>query len=139
MQIHICVKQLGKKKKIIDHVPFTLDILPTTAKELITAIVKRNVAEYNEKKVEQPLFVHLTDEQISNQLSIGKVSFGATYNENKQDVQKAIDNALICFEDGIYKLFINETEIDSLEHELSINENDSVMFIKLTMLAGRLW
>ena len=86
------------------------------------------------------IFGFLTQEDIDNNAAqTGKVGFGQLYSDQKADVNKAIDNAIICFTDGIYKVFIDEQEIEDLDAIININTESSVIFIKLTMLAGRMW
>ena len=52
---------------------------------------------------------------------------------------KAKENALQSFEDGLYRIFIGDNEIEGLNTAITLNEGDTLTFIKLTMLAGRMW
>ena len=61
------------------------------------------------------------------------------YNEQKQDLEKAIENALQSYEDGIYRVFVNDEEMGEIESEIELKEKDELTFVRLTMLAGRMW
>ena len=70
---------------------------------------------------------------------VGKIAFGISYGDREQDPESAKVNAINAFEDGTYRVFLNDTELTELDKELEISENDSLTFIRLTMLAGRMW
>jgi hypothetical protein len=72
---------------------------------------------------------------------IGKIAFGYIYNDKEPDTEKAIDTALLAYEDGIVRLFINGVEAEYKEEgtPISLSEGDEVTFVRLAMLAGRMW
>lgn len=140
MKFYITAKQVGKKKDVIAKKEFLIDENPTTLRDFISAIVRKNVKEYNEKAGKENILGFLTQEDIENNAGqTGKVGFGQLYSDKKANVEKSIENAILCFTDGIYKVFINEQEIEDLNSNINITPETSVIFIKLTMLAGRMW
>ena len=138
MTIYLKVKALSKRKPIIDRVSFEITETITTAKALIEYIVRRNVQQYNNKPIDADILPYLTDDDMENGAQIGKIGFGDRKNENKQDADNAVKNALTCFEDGIFRLFIGDEEY-GINDKISIKNGDEVTFIRLTMLAGRKW
>ena len=138
MNVFMKIKALSKRKPLIDRVAFEIDKPVATAKELVEYIVRRNVDEYNRKDIDAPLFQYLTSDELEDKAQTGKVGFGDRKSENTQDADKAVENALTCFDDGIFKLFINDDEVD-FGDEIALKEGDEITFIRLTMLAGRLW
>ena len=70
---------------------------------------------------------------------VGKIAFGIIYGEKNPNIQEAIDVAITAFQDGLFRVFINEEEICELDEAINISEEDTVTFIRLTMLAGRMW
>ena len=54
-------------------------------------------------------------------------------------MEKAIENALQIYEDGIYWVFVNGEELGKINDKLDLQENDELTFVRLTMLAGRMW
>jgi len=138
VKIYINVKALAKRRPIIEKHP--LEILGDikTTNDLIKYMVRENVKEYNEKPVATPILAYLTKEDMADGASLGKIGFNTRQNKNIQNEDAAVENALLSFEDGIFKLFINESEF-GFEEEISLKEDDQVTFIRLVMLTGRLW
>ena len=81
----------------------------------------------------------LTDEQIDDMGRIGKIAFGIVYGEKKPDVDEAAKTAIQGFEDGLFRVFRGMDELTELDREEKFNEGDEITFIRLTMLAGRMW
>lgn len=107
-----------------------------SVEKLITCLVLENVREYNAKAVDALFFRYLTQPEYEDALHSGKVGFGDRKNEKQQNEQQAVDNAIQCFKDGLYRILINENEItENVPFELK--EGDILTFIRLTMLAGR--
>jgi hypothetical protein len=68
----------------------------------------------------------------------GRIAFGGRKNEKHQDEEEAVQNALQCFADGLYRVLVNEDEaLPGVP--LSLKDGDTVTFIRLVMLAGRRW
>lgn len=138
--IYARMKRAGKQRKE-DLVPvsFELGSKPDTVRELLTELVRLSVKQYNERKDEGQVLSYLTKEQISGQAAAGKVSFGLRGGSDA-DPEKAVENALQCFADGIYRVFAGEEELTSLEQTIpwgAGEEKEPVFtFIRLTMLSG---
>ena len=138
MNVYMKIKALSKRKPLIDRVAFEIGKPVATAKELVEYIVRHYVDEYNRKAIDAPLFQYLTTDELADKAQTGKVGFGDRKSENMQDAEKAVGNALTCFYDGIFKLFINDDEA-GFGDDIILKEGDEITFIRLTMLAGRLW
>jgi hypothetical protein len=138
MILYLKIKALSKRKPLVESVPFVIDEPVSTSNKLIEYIVRRNVDEYNKKAVDTPLFEYLSADELLDGAETGKIGFKDRKNEIFQDADKAVENALTSFNDGIFKLFINDTEI-GYDEPVQLKEGDEVTFIRLTMLAGRLW
>lgn len=139
MDIYVSVKSAGKRKAFLDKKPYTVSNDILTLKDLITDIVKIEVSSYNSKNQGESLVNFLTESEIAEQKTIGKVGFGRIYSDKKADEEEAIENALRCFEDGLFKAFKNDDELCSLDEEINLKENDVLTFIRLAFLAGSLW
>lgn len=139
MKLYVTVKSLGKRKNVLTKIEIELPIIPTTLKELITEVVIVNVQELKDKQQSTALIPFLTGTEIEERGESGKVGFGSVYNEQSPDVAKAVETALLAFEDGLYKVFICEEEHSHLESRLKVEEEDEIVFIRFTMLAGSLW
>ena len=139
MKVFVNVKQIGKRKNKIDRKEYEISGEIKTVKELLTEFVTINVKKFNEGLIKEDVVPYLTDEKISDLSDAGKISVGVDYNGKKQDLEKAIENALQSYEDGIYRVFVNDEEVGEIESEIELKEKDELTFVRLTMLAGRMW
>jgi len=139
VKLYVSIKQAGKRQAYITKKELLLNNVPSNLRELITEIVRINVTAYNNKTPEPLLIQYLAPGQIENQAQTGKVGFGQRRSDKQADVNQAIETAMLAFEDGIYRVFSGENEISSLNDPLALNEGDLLTFIRLTMLAGRMW
>jgi hypothetical protein len=101
--------------------------------------VTQQVQQYNDKMVETPLHLYLTDQQLEDAAQHGKVHFGEKKSDTLQSVDQAISTMLQAFHDEFFLVLHNEESLDSLTTPLTLQEDDVFTFIKLTMLAGRIW
>ena len=106
--------------------------------ELIAFLVRENVREYNSRTTDAAFFHYLSKQELDDGAYIGKIGFGGRNNENAQNEDEAVNNALQCFKDGIYRMVINENEMTP-DSPFTLKEGYVVTFIRLVMLAGRLW
>jgi hypothetical protein len=139
IKVYVSVKQAGKRKEYIKSKELILKSIPHSLRELITEVVHLNVAEYNNKAVDPLILHYLSPDVIDNQATTGKVGFGERRSHKQADVERAIETALLAFEDGIYRVFIGEDEVLSLNQPITLKEGALLTFIRLTMLAGRMW
>ncbi|RXZ79803.1 hypothetical protein EBB07_21460 [Paenibacillaceae bacterium] len=139
MIVYMTVKSAGKRTGYLRRMAWPLTSKPATLRDFIADVVQTSVRQFNNKELETPLVPYLTQTEISEQGEAGKVGFGTLYHEGKADARQAVETAITAFEDGLYKVFINETELTSLDEPLEIKDQDEVALIRFTMLAGRLW
>ena len=136
MTISVNVKQLGKKRNKISEMPFFLENKPHSLRELITESVRTCVIAYNGRLNAEATPLSLED--ITAMSELGKIAFGMSEGA-PADISKAVDDAILAFEDGLYRVFIGEDELTELDGSIELNEDSSVTFIRLVMLAGRMW
>ena len=137
MHLYINMKQLGKRKNTIDKVVFSYEKAPEDLRELIGETVKICVADYIDRMDKGEAV--LSEEQIEDMSQIGKIAFGIVYGGKKPDVQKAIETAVQGFEDGLFRVFLGDRELEKLDEKVEFAEGNEITFIRLTMLAGRMW
>jgi hypothetical protein len=114
-----------------------------TAENLIAHLVRENVRAYNERAVDGAFFRCLSQRELEDAVYTGKVGFGgrslqSSPNEKQADEEEAVKNALQCFEDGIFRIVLNDTELEG-KSVCALHEGDTLTFIRLVMLAGRLF
>ncbi len=138
-EIKINIKKVSGKKSKIAYRTMLIDENIKTVEELINSAVKICIDEYNQRRESSDFLEVLTPDVIEDKAKLGKVSFNVNYGEKSPELQTALNNAKEAFEDGIVVIFADEKKLESLDEAVDINDIDSLTFIKLTMLAGRIW
>ena len=137
MKIIINVKGLSRKKVIHqEEVELTNNI--STTKDLITELVKINVEKFNKKIDDKDILSIMINEHIAEAARSGKIG-DEVHGDKKANLEKALDTAYLAFEDGLYCIFINDEQSEKLDDSLNLKDGDILTFIRLTMLAGRMW
>lgn len=139
MKIYVKLKSIGKKRPILENTPMELPDGISTLREILTEVVHNEVQRYNRKETDVQLIPFLTAEEVEAQAETGKVGFGRIWSDKKADPEQAVENAVQCWKDGMVRVFCNETELESLDEPVTIQEGDCFTFIRLTFLAGRMW
>lgn len=137
MKIIINVKGLSRKKVIHQEEVELINKISTT-KDLITELVKINVEKFNKKIDDKDILSIMTNEYIAEAARGGKVG-DEVHRDKKANLKKALDTAYLSFEDGLYCIFINDEQSEKLDDSLNLKDGDVLTFIRLTMLAGRMW
>ncbi len=139
MEIYAQVKTLGKARNVLAPVAYAVPDTVASLRQLLTAVVESEVACYNAKGTGMQLIPLLSQQALENQARTGKVSFGRIWSDKKADPQKAVDNALQCFQDGLVRVFMGEQELAELDAPLVIAPGSVFTFIRLTLLVGSIW
>ena len=137
MKIIINVKGLSRKKVIHQEEVELINKVSTT-KDLITELVKINVEKFNKKIDDKDILSIMTNEYIAEAARSGKIG-DEVHGDKKANLEKALDTAYLAFEDALYCIFINDKQSEKLDDNLSLKDGDILTFIRLTMLAGRMW
>ena len=139
MQIYIQMKAAGKRRPVLNDVPYELPDEVKTLRDFLTALVELEVKRYEQKGTDVQVIPFLTKEDVEEQAAAGKVGVGRIYSEQKADPAKAVENALQCYEDGLVRVFRGDRELAGLDTPVCLEEGDRFTLIRLTFLAGRLW
>jgi len=139
MRIYCRVKAAGRRKPVLELVEASLSNQVSCLEDVIREIVTQQVRRYNERSVDQAIFPYLSHEQLEDQAQSGKVGFGAAYNDKKADEAKAIADALQAFDDGIYKVLVDDKVVEQLNEPLQLQEGTVFTFIRLTLLSGMMY
>lgn len=139
MEIMVCLKSVSRRKQSVQPVAYEIKGSPATVRELILAVTEAGVHTYNQKQESPELLPYLVREEIEAKAEAGKISFGAIYGEKQAELSEAQENAIQCFEDGIYRVFLDGKPLEMLDEEIHITKESVFTFVRLTMLAGRMW
>ena len=137
MKIHISAKQIKKRGNQVATCPYELLATPETLRQLITILVSDSVESYNRRLLAKEDTTILTKDDIDSMSQVGKIGFGFPFGSQQANLQDALVTAFQGFEDGLYRLFVGEQEIESLDAPLHLHEEDTITIIRLVMLTGR--
>lgn len=144
MEIKVTVKQLGRKHPVLSEQLLEIDYYDNSIslEQLLKLIVRQQVEAFNAKSFEKEDQDH-TQIPFENYLNMltdtGKVGFGSIYNEKRADLQKAQENAIQAFEDGMFAVFAGEIRLENLTQVIDLSPQPVFTFIRLTFLAGSYW
>jgi len=113
MILKVQIKQAGRKASAIETRTIEYKKAPGTVRQLVTMTVEANVKEFRRK------------EDLKGNKDV--------------DIFSAVDTALQAFEDGLVALFIDDKRFENLDEALNLTGSETLTFVKLTMLAGRMW
>ena len=136
MKLYINVKQIKKRGNRITACPYELPTPPETLRQLITMLVSDSVEGYRQRLLTKEDTMILTQEVMDDMSLVGKIGFGIPFGRQQADLGDALETAVQGFEDGLYRLFVGEQEIESLDAPLHLQEEDTVTIIRLVMLTG---
>jgi len=144
MEIKVTVKQLGKKHPILSEQKIDIEYQDTdiSVEKLLQLIVQQQVETFNAKsfELEEQDYAKIPMENYLNILTdTGKAGFGSIYNQKEADLQKAQENAVQAFEDGMFAVFYNDEQLESLTQIIDLSLQHTFVFIRLTFLAGSYW
>lgn len=139
MKITVNTKAVGKLRAGVEKTVLELDGAPKDTRSLITLTVGACAAAFSRRAQSGEVLRTLTDERLTAMADQGKISFGSVYGENAVDLEAALANALQCFEDGIYRIFVDGKQLERLDEAITLDESSELTFVRLTMLTGRLW
>ncbi len=139
MKVKLNVKGVSNRKNKILHLEYLYPDEEMTLRDFLTETVRITVRDYNMGKESDEVLKSLSEIEIADQATTGKVAFGLHYDKKKADEQEAIANALQCFQDGMIAVFVDQERCEALEQIVPVKENSEVTFVRLTFLAGRMW
>lgn len=148
MKISVNVKSLGARRASVNESEFELPCTPediSTVKVFLDLVTEVCVTQYKKRQSESEVLKVLSADQIDEKSLSGKISFGVNYGKKSPVLNTAQENTRQCYLDGLFALFIDGKEISGqdkslpLDTPIEIHEGSKVTFIRLTMLAGRMW
>lgn len=136
MRIQINAKQIHKKRQQVAAHLWDLPEEPADLQELIRMLVLSSVAEYNRRVSECQTPQPLSPSRMEDLGLVGKIGFGIPFDQREADPEDALETALQGFRDDLFRVFIGDREIESLEEPLDLREGDTLTIIRLVMLTG---
>lgn len=136
--INVSGKVFGKTKPLFSDwsIPLPENLNPITLRALLTQIVKAEVEAFCTRKEQRRLTRFLTPLEIELGKEKGKIEMGGIDISSPVDSQEAVDNALQGFLDGLYFVFIDEKQQESLDNAVFLQPDSQILFLRLTPLMG---
>lgn len=110
-----------------------------TLRDLISHVVRHEVAAYSERQEARRFVRALSAREIDAGHAAGKITAGAPDLQSDPaaaDPERAVAVALEAFEDGLYLVVLDGSERRSLDEVVRLGEESHVVFLRLTFLAG---
>ncbi len=107
-----------------------------TLRELLDAVVRAEVHAFAERKRQQRLDRVLTAAAVATSAERGKVDPASRDAGEPVDPSVAVDTALEAFDDGLFYVFVDGRQIDSLDATLRVVPTSTLLFVRLTPLVG---
>ena len=141
MDHHITVeaKTLGRRHALPDWIvplPPPRSGRPMCLRDLITTIVRTEVAQFQARQAERQLVRWLTASEIEAAAGRGKVDLGGRDDVQAVAPDEAVGAALLAFEDGLYLVFVDGAQQHDLDAEVFVRPDSRLTFVRLTLLAG---
>jgi hypothetical protein len=137
----VSAKVVGQKKPVFTgwSIPLPPDFDGSrnpTLRDLITLVVGKEVEAFKLRQEQRKLAQILTAEQIQQGAERGKIDLGGRDLQQEVDEQAAIATALQGFEDGLYYVFVDDAQQESLDETVFVGADSRLMFVRLVALAG---
>jgi hypothetical protein len=97
--------------------------------------VTAEVTAYELRADEAALVRVLTERSLSEDLARGTVRMGYVERVEHVDLAAAVATAQLAFDDGIFKVFVGDDELDGTT-TANLSDGADVLFLRLVPLAG---
>jgi hypothetical protein len=139
--IKVGAKVVGQKRTLFNDYPISLISSEDghsrmKLRELIAAVVTHEVQAFRERQEERKLALVLSPEQIEQGVVQGKIDLGERDLQQTVIASDAIKTALQAFEDGLYYVFLNDTQLEVLDEDVIVSHDNRMLFVRLVALAG---
>ncbi|HEX4750330.1 MAG TPA: hypothetical protein VH302_12370 [Bryobacteraceae bacterium] len=130
-------KVIGRRDPSFAHLELDPDEPLDSVRDLLAAVVRAELDNFKTRKENAQYLRLLTERDIENGYDLGKiVSGGQDADERAPSLEQAIDAVVTGFHDGLYYMFLNDSQVESLEQPVPAREVADVLFVRLTPLAG---
>lgn len=145
MPLTITGNAIGKRRPLFEDfsVPAPPDITNAdggpedlTLRDLITHIVRQQVADFRKRQEARKFLRVLSEREIEDAAARGKIESGGSDISQSVDEDQAVATAHQAFEDGLYLVLIDGEEQRDLDRQIYLQPDSRITFIRLVFLAG---
>jgi hypothetical protein len=139
--LYVSSKVMGQKAPSFPdfEVPLPENAKPSlamTLRDLLAHLVTVEVEAFNTRQEARQLTRILSAADITRGAVEGKIDPADRQAGAKADVASAVNVALQAFEDGLYFVFLDGQQRESLDEIVDFGEASRILFVRLTPLAG---
>jgi len=107
-----------------------------TLEQLLTCLVQDEVQRYQERQDQVGPLRVLTERELTQGTAQGKITTAPQERSSAPNLQTATATVLQAFKDGLYYVFIDDQQIESLSASMTLKPDSTLLLLRLTALAG---
>ena len=105
-------------------------------RELLEIIIREELEVFRRRQDERRLLQVLTPEQIEVGSTRGRIISGGSDLDQESDPDQAVAVAIEAFSDGLYYVFVDNEQIETLDQQVTISPQSTLLFLRLVPLVG---
>ena len=129
-------KITGQRRRLAEPLVIEAPQAPGTLADLIETVVRAEVEAFHLRQTGNQMLRVLTEHDIAEGVATGRITSGGSELDQAVDPAAAVATALEAFRDGLYFVFVDDRQIESLEDPVAVTDDSSMMFVRLVPLAG---
>jgi hypothetical protein len=139
-----CLIQITLQAKIIGQRGLALQPLLLEApapiqslRQLLAAIVQQQIVEFLERKQAATFLRVLSQAQLEDGAEAGRILSGDPDRQHPApDPQQSLQAVLTAFGDGLFYVFLDDVQLESLDEAIQLQASSHILFVRLIPLAG---
>ncbi|WP_235692750.1 hypothetical protein [Deinococcus aquaedulcis] len=116
--------------------PLEVPAGPQTLRSLLIHLVEQEVAAYHERQNSVGVLRVLTERELSEATLTGRVSTSPQAPGGTVSTEDAVRTALTGFGDGLYYVFVDDEQVETLDTPLTLRPDSTLLLVRLTALTG---
>lgn len=129
------VRVVGQPGEVVDR-DYTDLAGETTLRELLSSLVREEVAAYETRRQAQQVLRVLTPADLASGHTTGRFLSGGRHTAPAPTPDGAVARALQAFGDGLYFAVLDGAQIEDLEAPLHVTPTSRLRLVRLVALAG---
>lgn len=128
-------KLLGRRTPF-ERKPLDLPAQDHTLQSLLEALVRAELAAYNERQSGAGVLRVLTEKELQDGAATGRIQLAPQEQAATITPEEAIHTALQGFKDGLYYVFVDDEQLEELNAPVLLKPDSTLLLLRLTALVG---
>ena len=129
-------KVTGQRRRIAEPLHIDPPSSDMTLSGLIEMVVASEVEAFKLRQLDNQMLRVLTPDDIAAGATAGRITSGGSDIDQEVDLEAATATALQAFGDGLYFVFVDGKQVESLDDPVEVADDSTMMFVRLVPLAG---